>query len=856
MFAAHARRLPLAALLATLGACAPDSAPRLYPAPTEHVLDPDAEGRQTSLRKAWFEHRHQAGPGVDWRALERANGEAQIEKRNRIGAVAAHQNGKPERWIERGSQNLAGRVHAAFPAPDGLSLYLGTALGGTWQGNLDGTGWAPFGDNLYGGAHHVAAVTGATSSDPDVVMAATDGGILHVTRDHGATWEIPFGLGSLQEVRRVLVTSDGSEVVFVLRKRSSGFRLVRSTDRMANFLEVYNLGSFPGDAWIRRDGSNDLYLMTGTGLVKSTDLGSTWTSAGPLPASGSRAELTGSEAGAPRLWCVMSGSNLYRSDNAGASWTLIGALSDYWSALNASITNADLFLYGGVEAHKTTNAGASFAVINTWGAYYGNPAARLHADIQGIDVFTSTNPSGEIWYISTDGGLYRSTNGLSTVQNLSLSGLRVSQYYTTHTSSADTDHVVAGAQDQGYQRASLAPTGTTNLTFSQLISGDYGHLSSGDGDHGALFSTYPGFILAHIGETSPALYQVSFPPSEDHAWMPPVVGDPLNPNHFFFCASHLYRYTKSGASSWTRTQWSTKDFGVSAGEYLSALVFSPLDVLRAYAVTDRGRLYRSIDRGLTWTLSVSGGPGGQYFYGTALLASRADVDTVYVGGSGYSGPAVYRSTDGGVTYQAWSDGLPPTLVYCLGEARDGSGQLFAGTETAAYARGPADPAWTDITDTSAPITIYWSVEAVPHEDTMRFGTYGRGIWDYRLEEPAIARSRNGSGLNPQCLTSINPPRLGSAWSVSIDPSLVPGTLRTRLVVREQPTSGTILPRGELLATGARYLAASQPADPDGNVYTFPIPGDASLVGVTATAQALLVGGGTRFCNALDLVLGY
>ena len=68
------------------------------------------------------------------------------------------------------------------------------------------------------------------------------------------------------------------------------------------------------------------------------------------------------------------------------------------------------------------------------------------------------------------------------------------------------------------------------------------------------------------------------------------------------------------------------------------------------------------------------------------------------------------------------------------EAPDGSGTLFAGTETAAYRRDKgADQAWVDITDAAAPVTTYWSAEALRHENTIRFGTYGRGIWDYQLD---------------------------------------------------------------------------------------------------------------------------
>jgi photosystem II stability/assembly factor-like uncharacterized protein len=478
--------------------------------------------------------------------------------------------------------------------------------------------------------------------------------------------------------------------------------------------------------------------------VKSTDLGANWISMGPAPAvAGSVSEMTGSEAGAPRLWAVWSGDKLYRSDDAGASWTFLQVLPDYWDVVNGSITSVDTLLYGGVEAHRSVDGGASFAVINTWQSYYGNPAARLHADVMGIDVVANAGPFGETWYVSTDGGLYRSTDLLVSVQNLSLSGLRVSQYYSTHTSVRNLDRVVAGAQDQGYQRASVPATPpNTSLAFSQLISGDYGHLTSGDGDHDFLFSCYPGFVLCHVGETAPQLFTEDFPAGESHAWIPPVVADPLDPRHFFLCASRIYRYVKSAGNNWTPAMWSTFDFGIAAGEYVSALAFSPVDPQRAYAVTDRGRLYRSSNRGVSWTLSASTGPTGQYFYGTALLASSLDPDTVFVGGSGYSGPAIYRSTNGGVSFQPYSTGLPPTLVYCLGESPDGRGTLFCGTETAAYSRADGAASWTDITSPYAPITIYWSVEALGARNTMRFGTYGRGAWDYRIDHGKKAKQRS------------------------------------------------------------------------------------------------------------------
>ena len=81
---------------------------------------------------------------------------------------------------------------------------------------------------------------------------------------------------------------------------------------------------------------------------------------------------------------------------------------------------------------------------------------------------TRFGPIGETWYISTDGGLYHSQDTLHTVLNLSLQGLRVSQYYSTLTSAADPDHVAAGSQDQGYQWAGSPPSSIMALICSAI----------------------------------------------------------------------------------------------------------------------------------------------------------------------------------------------------------------------------------------------------------------------------------------------------------------------------------------------------------------------------------------------------
>ncbi|MFT7521354.1 MAG: photosystem II stability/assembly factor-like uncharacterized protein, partial [Kiritimatiellia bacterium] len=460
-------------------------------------------------------------------------------------------------------------------------------------------------------------------------------------------------------------------------------------------------------------------------------------------------ELVGSEDGAPRLWSISVRNSkkwLLRSNDAGKTWIQLREATDKWNGtLAASIVDQDVFAWGGVELWRTFDGGRLFTRMNKWGAYYGDPASQLHADLPGLDVLPDGD--GEIWYISTDGGLYSSTDSLRSVRSQSLDGLRVSQYYGTLTSSADTSHVAAGAQDQGYQtttrvlnrndveiRAAVQQTQDI-LAFNQSISGDYAHLTSSDGTHEVVYSVYPGFIhVDYGGEDAYKFKRVNYPPGfAKHAWLPPVVADPQHANVVFLCGEKLWRYVRND-DGWEPELWSEQNFRTQNDEYISGMVFSPVDDDRAYIATNKGGLYYSVDRGKTWTLGQGGAPSPQYFYGAAIAASPDDADTVYVGGSGYGeNSGVVRSVDGGKTWSPWADGLPPTLVYTLTVTDDGRGEVFAGTETAAYRRLAGADGWQDITSNEAPVTTYWSSELIAGEDTVRFGTYGRGIWDYQLD---------------------------------------------------------------------------------------------------------------------------
>lgn len=829
----------------------------MRPADPTRVVDDLRDYKQE--RKDYHRERHVAPPGYDWKAAEAANAAAQRERRNGMaGMIAAT---APSPWTERGSNNLAGRMHVATRSSDGSMLYGGSSRGGVWRGTLAGQGWTPLGDNLDGGAHWLAVVPGVNGGDPDIMVRATDGGLVHRSTDEGASWTMPSGLPSgMSNVRRLLVTSDGSHTLFMVARFWNGNqhnnRLYRSTDRGASFQQSIGLVTWEGDLWASRTGGGALYLLRNSNVWTSSDNGDNWTLAGNLPVTGNGGEITGSEAGAPRLWVVLDVGGtrtLYRSDDAGVSWIDKGAVTDYWGTLNASTIDPDLVAWGGVEVHRSVNGGDTFNIVNAWWEYYGQEATKLHADIPGMDVVPDPG-GGETWYICTDGGLFASTDGLASVTNISFDGLRVSQYYTTHTSNLNTDHIHAGAQDQGYQAAHDPPTNGTAYDFDQLISGDYAHLTSGDGSHRWVYSVYPGFILISKNENGEVLYQEDFPVNESYPWLPYIQADPDSNQAFFFCAKKLYRYQKAPVgNNWNPVQWSTFDFEGSPGEYMTGIAFSPLDSNRAYAATNRGRLFWSNDKGVTWNQSATTGPTEVWLYGTAIQPSHVDVDTVYVGGSGYGSPAVWRSTDGGQTFQDWGQGLPDTLVYCLAESPDGA-TVMCGTETSAYRRDAADPQWMDAAGNDAPITTYWSAEEVPGLNVIRFGTYGRGIWDYSLDDGCVyepyGTGLGGSNVLTLDTTSATTLAQPQTFDVTGGQPLAFGYV----IVGIAPAAGPVF-GGTILVDPANWILFGVGADAMGEVHkVFNVPNDPLLHDLPIYLQAVLqepgLPGGWAFSNGL------
>jgi photosystem II stability/assembly factor-like uncharacterized protein len=725
------------------------------PAPQAQPPRPkDSETDRNRQWQAWNDRRHRTPPGMDWRRIESDNVKAALAARARLAhgaAAATAANSVP--WHERGAMNQTGRTWVTAVAGDGDTLLVGTDNGGLFSGTPQAATWTERAGTLGTGVHQLVAVPGppetwtAVANDETGTPFSPDQGAtaVSVSADQGATWSTPGGLPVFWYTARILREPGASRTVYLLAivaattlRGAPGFVVCRSDDGGLNYVAAFSGSSAPvPDLWMDRVNPGPLYLLAANTLFASADKGASFTPVGGFSAESTSLRLAGSEAGAPYFYAAVriSGpSRLFASEDGGKTWTARATLPfDYDNSIAASISNPAIVVVGGVNGYRSTDAGATFAALNNWGDYWSDPAHLLHADLRGLD--WTFYRGAETLFVDTDGGTYMSVDLGATVSNLTQFGMGNAEYYSTVTSRGDPDLIAAGSQDQGLQVSHPAPLGA--MAFSQVAGGDYGHLDSPAGDFDPLYAVYPGtgavgsgfiLVLGHPQSPPMTLETVGFPPAT-RDWMPDFLTHPVDTGAVYLTGSVLWLLKKIDRT-WQSAQY-PQDFSEHGfQDYLTALAISPVDPRYFYAASAQGRLWSSHDGGGSWTLSSSHGPVAPFLYGSALLASPTVATTCFVAGSGYGGPAVYKTTDGGETWTPMSDGLPSTLVNGLAFDNAASQTLYAAADAGAFVYDDQAARWRSIVDATAPINFYWAVESVPAIRTMRFATYGRGIWDY------------------------------------------------------------------------------------------------------------------------------
>lgn len=720
------------------------------PLPSDTIVlsKEEDESQEQAKRLEWIERIHKAAPGVDWREVEKQNSTQKYllnngKSHNKDGStlISVGNDILQGVWTEKGSVNLAGRTHTADYDTVNRKIYLGSAGGNIWKGNLDGSEWEVLNDLLQ--FESIQLVRSIRRGDTHRILAATSRNEIYYSEDDGLTWATSEGLGDFagggEGIIRTQVRDDSSATVYCLvaeRIAPSQVRvhsLFKSTDLGSNFERVLtipgtnNINSTSSDMWIAQYGSSNVYLTSGSSSFKYDVTEDTLIQSSSYPNNASGYTMMAghlAQTGEVYLYTYLDGL-IFRSVDEGNTWELKTDLDKFpffKTSFSASVEVPDKLFFGDIECYRSNNGGASWIKINDWFDYYDNIVSKLHADIPSVNSLFDEH--GEVFYlINTDGGVYRSPNG-NQVVNISQSGLNISQYYSSLTSSFDTNYVFLGSQDQGYQRA--FPDNGGILALEQVISGDYGHLVSGD-QGSSLWMVYPGFAIFYPNAADNYGITWDFD-GNNNFWMPPLMADPYDEQAVYMANGNRITRLKQTGNNISANNLSTVFVG-----NISALAFSPINPNYWYAYTESGRFYLSMDAGNSWEFyNLTGGPGSNYLYGSCIYPSRKDLGEVWVSGSGYSNAPVYFSSNHGQSFTDKSTGLPSTMAFRLaGTPADEF--IFAATEAGPYVFIDESNEWFALDEGIAPDQTYWSVEYIDEMKVARFVTYGRGAWDFRIQ---------------------------------------------------------------------------------------------------------------------------
>jgi hypothetical protein len=722
---------------------------------------------------------HKAHPDTDWEAMDKAVRDERsrkvVEKRKNLieQEILTKDNRKlpqsrltsreiPGEWFERGSNNQAGRIRVAEVDLMNNWIYVASSGGNIWKGNMDGTGWISLTDyRQIKGIHFLRLLE--NNGSPRLCFSNSKG--FYYTEDDGLTISDASGLNSFQSwgyIYRALVHPVNDNIIYlgVIEWDYSSWEMIstvyKSTNMGQSFSQIIDIRASNGftmsgdsfEMWAPQYVSGGIFFQN-DGNIYEIFTNDTYALVGSFsPSSSGNNNLSGGVTNGTEFIFARVDNELFRSLDGGITWNDQGDLPTgtfMSNSMNSSNIDPNKVAIGSVDAYESDDGGQSWDIINHWYDYYGNQSIFLHADIPEIRYFIDEN-SDEFQLISTDGGIYISYNDFNTVQNLSLNGLGVSQYYSTYTSRFEPYHIYVGSQDQGFQRHVGNDTGGS-LDFEQVISGDYGHITSAN-NGASIWMNYPGFSIYYADIVNNTNYVYWDFTSTGQLWLPPLMNDPFSANIAYLGGgglnggNHMIKMTVVGGGI------SIQEIPFNFDGAISAMAYSLINPAYWYVLTTNGKFYSSTNSGSNWTLSTNFiGPESHYFYGATIHPSNVNLGTAVIGGSGYSNPPVFKTTDNGITFSSMRVGLPNTLVFDIEGLPDES-LLFAATEVGPYIFSADDNLWSDMSDLAAPDQTYWTVEYIQDIYTARFGTYGRGIWDYTFESNPILISgdMNGDGV--------------------------------------------------------------------------------------------------------------
>lgn len=675
---------------------------------------------------------------------------------------------------------MSGRINDMEAHPtDPRIIYAGTAGGGVWKSNDAGTTFNPIFDEY---CQSIGAVE-VDPNDPDNVIyvgtgetwprnSVSVGDGLYKSVDGGTNWS-KIGFEKSERIANVIVNPNNSNEVYVgvlgaLWSDSEVRGVYKSLDAGKTWSKILYVDQTTGCADLIMDPNdpNTLYASmwefrrTGwsfnsggdkSALYKSTDGGATWNKIhnGFPEGKLGRLAIAVAPTNSNVLYTVIEAEEdtkkgLYRSDDAGANWKQLNndfgitVRPFYFSRIVVDPRNEDVVVKGGLSGSISRDGGKTFRNL-------GN----MHSDIH--DIIFDINDSDRM-YVGTDGGVYRSWNGGTTMEIVE--NLPLSQFYHISVDDAEPYNVYGGLQDNGsWYGPSYAPGGIKAREWNSIGGGD-GFRVLKHPTKNIIYSEMQGAENVWRYDVDNKLIKTIQPlPQQGYAklrfnWNAPMATSAHKPDRFYMGSQFLHKSEDMG-NTWEiispdlttndpAKQQQQDSGGLSmdnSGAENHTTIFtiaeSTLDENVIWVGTDDGNVQVTQDGGKTWVNTVSniqGLPANTWCYHIeASVHNKGTAYAVFDGHtSGDMNAYAYKTTDYG---QTWTNIISDDIV---GFARNiqedyvNEDLLFLGTEFGLYITTDGGKSWGKFTNNMPSVAVHF-IDLQKKTNDLVMGTHGRGV---------------------------------------------------------------------------------------------------------------------------------
>ena len=676
-------------------------------------------------------------------------------------------------------------------------IYAAAAGGGVWKSGDGGASFTPIFDEQIQSIGCIAidpskpdqniwVGTGETWTRNSVSFG--DG--IYKSTDGGQNWK-NMGLPKSDRISSIVVDPKNSDIVWVgvlgaLWGDSAERGIYKTIDGGTTWTKTFFVDNKTGcsDLILDKNNPNTMYASfwefrrtgwsfssggTQSALYKSVDAGKTWNKvhkgfpAGKL----GRIAVTIAPSNSNILYAVLEtekaeSNGLYRSDDAGANWKHLN--SDfglvvrpfYFSRITVDPKNADIVVKAGLSGSISRDGGKTFKSL-------GN----MHSDIH--DIAFDLNDSNRM-YCATDGGVYRSWDGGSTMEMVS--NIPTSQFYHVSIDDKTPYNVYGGLQDNGsWYGPTKSPGGIENKDWTRIGYGD-GFRVIKHPTKNIIYSEMQGAEnVWRYNTDSEELITIQPLPVKGEAklrfnWNAPMEISKKQVDRFYMGSQFVHKSEDMGLS-WTKISpdLTTNDLvkqnqensgGLSkdnSGAEKHCTIFtiaeSPVNEKVIWAGTDDGNIQVTQDGGKSWTNVVGnivGLPKNTWCY--HIEASVFGAGIAYAVFEGHTSndynAYTYKTSDYGKTWKSIITADIDRFVKNIQEDFVNENLLFLGTEKGLYITIDGGANWSHFTNKMPNVAIYY-MELNKKTNDLVMATHGRGI--IILDDISPLRQINQEVLN-------------------------------------------------------------------------------------------------------------